>query len=153
MWNKVPTKEARIWSPQPSKSSNIRLLRYLQMLYIKHNGTKFQISDECFPHQFLHPTNRSVTLFGKTQETPNDVRTKLQQWWAYSQWIRRWSTVSPLHQHMQHQSTIEKPLPLKLSPVIIFPHTADHTKKETQPHVHIGNSWNDFKNLLQKEWV
>ena len=66
---------------------------------------------------------------------------------------QRWYRSSPLHQHMQHQSTLEKPLLLKLSPVIIFPHTADHTKKETRPHMHIGNSWNGFKNLLHKEWV
>lgn len=69
--NKVPTKEAKSWSPQPSKSSNVRLLHTLQMRHIKHNGTKFQLSEECIPNQFLHPAKRSITLAGKAQETPN----------------------------------------------------------------------------------
>ena len=32
------------------------------IVHIKHNGTKFQMSNECLPTQFLQPNKRSMTF-------------------------------------------------------------------------------------------
>ena len=45
-----PLKEASRWSSELSTSSDVRLLRSLRIHYIKHNGTNFQMSEECFPN-------------------------------------------------------------------------------------------------------
>ena len=83
------------------------------MIHTTHCGTNIQISDECFPKQFLHPANGSNILLGKIQETSKDLKAKLHNWEGASKWINIWSTSSPLHRHVQHQSTIVKPLFLK----------------------------------------
>ena len=58
------------WAFDLFVSSNMHLFRSFHNNHIKHNGTKFQISDECFPNQILHPNKRSSTLLGNTQLIP-----------------------------------------------------------------------------------
>ena len=45
-----PLKEASNWSLELSMSSKACQLRSFQIHHIKHNGTKFQMLDECFPN-------------------------------------------------------------------------------------------------------
>ena len=103
--NKVPIKDSRIFSLKHSIFSKVRLLLSLQIYHINHNGVQFQISEECFPNQFPHPSKRSFTLSGITHATPKDLKTKFHNQWASPQWSKRWSIDSPSHLHMQHQST------------------------------------------------
>ena len=47
-------KEARSWYPILSIFANVHYLALAsQIIHIKYNGTKYQISDECFPIHFL----------------------------------------------------------------------------------------------------
>ena len=126
-------KEVSNWSMELSKSSNIRLLRSFHRHHNKHNGTKFQMLDECFPNQFHQPKRKLGTVLGRTHEIRKDLRTKLHNWWAFSQWSSKWSTVSLQRRHIMHQSTKSKPLSLKLSPVRILFQAIVQTKKETHP--------------------
>ena len=64
------------------------------------------------------------TVLGKTHEIPKDLRTKLHNQWAFSQWRSKWSIISPQRWHIIHQSTKSKPLSLKLSRKQSF-----HTRK------------------------
>ena len=41
---------------------------FLQIVHIKHNGTKFLIREECFPNPLHHPNKMSTTLSGKTRD-------------------------------------------------------------------------------------
>ena len=72
-----PNQTMGLWSPDLSSSTNIRLICSSQIIHLKHNKTKFQIFDKCFPNQSLHPNKRPITLSGNTQETLNDLKTKL----------------------------------------------------------------------------
>ena len=110
---------------------HVLLFHSLQRHHIKHKGAKFQMLNECFPSQFHQPKRVPATDLGKTQEIPKDLNTKLHNRLALPQWSKKWSTVSPLHRHMMHQSTKSIILPLKLSHIRILSHTAVHTKKET----------------------
>ena len=74
--NNVSTNETRSCPPKLSKSSNIQLLRSHQIIFIKHNIAKFQISNELFPNHFLHPNKRLITLSRKTQESRDPKRSK-----------------------------------------------------------------------------
>ena len=49
------------------------------MIHIIRSSAKFQMFDiwQYFPNQFLHPTKRSKTLYGKTQETLKDLKIEL----------------------------------------------------------------------------
>ena len=71
--NKELVDDANNWVLELSISSNIRRLR---SLYIKHNGTKFQMSTECFPGQFLHPNKRSTTFLSNTHWIPKDIKAR-----------------------------------------------------------------------------
>ena len=51
--------------------------RSLKVHHIKHNGTKFQMLEECFPNQFYQPKKVSAIVLGKTHEMPKDLKTKL----------------------------------------------------------------------------
>ena len=42
----------------------ILVLHSLHTYHIKHNGTIFQLSKECFPYQFPHSNKRDVTVIG-----------------------------------------------------------------------------------------
>ena len=72
-----PLKEASSWSLELSISSNVRQFHSLQIHHIKHDGTKFQMLDECFPNQFHRPKRVSAIDLGKTHEIPKDLETKL----------------------------------------------------------------------------
>ena len=55
--------------------------------------------DECFPNQFHQSKSRYGIVLGMTHETPKDVKIKLHNWWAFSQWSSKWSTISPQRWH------------------------------------------------------
>ena len=132
--NKDPLKEQSSWSLELSKSSKVRWLRSLQIHHRRHNGTKFQIFEECFPNQFHQPKSKSETVLGKTHKIPKDLKTNFHNQWAISQWSSKWSIVSPQQRHIIHRPTKSKPLSLKLSPVKILFQATLQTKKET----HLG---------------
>ena len=125
--NNELTKTPLSWSIELAWSWQIRLLCSLQIVYIKHKRSRFQTSNKCFPNQSLHLNKRSTTHW-----TPKECRIKLLNSDATLQCNRRWSIVSPTHQHMQHHLAIEYPLCIKLSQVRILHHVAIHTKKETR---------------------
>lgn len=47
------------------------------MIHIKHDGTKFQMFDECSLNQFLQPKNKAITVQGKIQWIPNNLKMTL----------------------------------------------------------------------------
>ena len=74
--NRELEKRASIWSSNLSKSSNVCQLRSFQIHHIKHNGTKFQMLDECFPNQFHQLKRKSDTVHEETHEIPKVRKTK-----------------------------------------------------------------------------
>ena len=116
-------------SPGSTESAKMQLFLFLQIIHITQCGTKVQIFEVCFPNQFLQVANKSITLLGNTQTTPNDQKAKLHNQDTSPQCNSRWSTLSPLHLQRQHQSIIVKPLLLKWLVVRIFPHAIIQTKK------------------------
>ena len=103
-----------------SRSSHVRRLHSRHNVHIKHNGTKFQIFEECFSSQLLHPNNISITLPSTTQKRPKDLKTKLHSTTAIGQCKRRCSAVSPLQRHKQHHPTSVYPHLIRLSQVRIL---------------------------------
>ena len=57
-----PLKKASSWPPDLSMSSKVRRLCSFHIHHIKHNKTKFQILDECFPNQFHLSKRTSDTV-------------------------------------------------------------------------------------------
>ena len=108
-------------------------LRSLQRHQIKQWGIIFQIKIElCLP---LFPNKlqkRSSTVWGITHWTPNIPNTRDQRSIATEQCRKRWSTLSPLRLHIQHQSWIMKPRFRKLSIVRTFPKVAVQDKNATR---------------------
>ena len=131
---RVPLKEACIWSPELSKSSKVLRFRSFQIHQRMHNGTKFQIWDECFPSQFHQPKSKSRIDLDIAQDKPKVINTKLHNRSAISQGRSKWSTVSPQWRHIMHQSTNSNLLNLKLSPVRILFQATHQIKKKT----HLG---------------
>ena len=129
---KESVKEASNWSSDLSKSSKVCRLCSFQIHHIKHNETKFQMLDECFPNQFHQPKRKSATDLERTHGIPKVLKTELHKRWAFPQWSNKWSNVSPQKRHMMHQSTKSKPLLRKLSPVRILSQATIQTKKETR---------------------
>ena len=74
--NRELEKRASIWSSNLSKSSNVHQLRSFQIHHIKHNGTKFQMLDECFPNQFHQLKRKFDTVHEGTHEIPKIRKTK-----------------------------------------------------------------------------
>ena len=72
---KVVTNRAMSLSPESTESSNMKLFLSLQRIHLAQ--CDIQIFEECFPNQFLQPANKLITLLGKTQKTPNDLRAKI----------------------------------------------------------------------------
>ena len=66
-----------------------------------------------------------------TSPTKSQTYTSLHSSWEKSWWSRRWSTVFPLHRHIQHQFAREKPFLMRLSTIRIHPHTATHIRNTT----------------------
>ena len=79
--NKVPMKDARSCSPWP-----LHILK-------------------CAPIPV--PPNTPIKHLKKHPGNPKRSKNKAPQLMATPQWIRRWLTNSPSHQHMQHQSAME----------------------------------------------
>ena len=102
---KVVAKDSTRWLSKLSRSSNVRRLRSLRNVHVKHNGPKFQTSVKCFPNQFLHPNKRPTTFLGTTQSIPKEPKTKFHSPTTIEQCSNRLSTVSPLHWHIQHHPT------------------------------------------------
>ena len=125
---RVEVKPSRIWLSDRDTFSKVCWLRSFQIVHIKQIGTMFQISEECRPNPFHQLNNKSTTFPGRTQYIPNVWNTQLQRTPATGQWIRRWSAVSPLQQHIQHQLAKVYPLLLRLSLVRILFHAAVQTK-------------------------
>ena len=96
-------KEASNWSSNLSKSSKVRQLHSFQIHHIKHNGTKFQMLDECFPNQFPQPKRKSATNLERTHKIPKVIKTKLHKRWTFPQCSIKWSTVSPQQQQISQQ--------------------------------------------------
>lgn len=80
-----------------SKFSQVCLLPSFHMIHIKHDGTRFQMSDECSLNQFLQPNNKAITVQGKTQWIPIILKMTLHILKAILQSSNKWSTVSALH--------------------------------------------------------
>ena len=93
--NRDQLKEVSNWFVELSKSSNICLLRSFRRHHNKHNETKFQMLEESFSNWFHQPKSKSGTVLGRTHEIQKDLKTKLHNQWAFSQWSSKWSTVSP----------------------------------------------------------
>ena len=87
--------------------------------------TKFQVS----PSWTCQPAQRCSTWLGITQHIPNKPNTIDHNSQAIEQWSKRWSTLSPLVLHKQHQSTMIRWRFLKLSIVKSFPKAAVQEKK------------------------
>ena len=116
-----------------SESSKTRELRSLQRHQTKQWGIIFQIMIElCLPLIPSQLQNRSFTVRGMTQWTPNKPKTRDQRSKATEQWRNRWSTLSPLLLHIQHHSWIMRPRFRRLSIVRTFPKVAVHDRKATR---------------------
>ena len=146
--NKDPLKEQSSWSLQLSKSSKVRWLRSLQIHHCRHNGTKFQNFEECFPNQFHQPKSKFETVLAKTHKIPKEWKKKFHNQWVISQWSSKWSTVSPQQQHIIHRSTKSKPLSLKLSPVKILSQATVQTKKETHLEPWLSNYLSKYYGVI-----
>ena len=72
--NKDLINNAVNWVTELSVSSKVQWFLSLHNLNIKRRGTKFQISDECLPTQFLQPNKRSMTFSGNTHRIPKDLK-------------------------------------------------------------------------------
>ena len=83
--------------------------------------------------------NRSSTHSTSPIEPQNTQKTKLYKACARSQWNNKWSTIAPLHLHIEHWSTSVIPFFMILSLVKIFTQAAVHTK-------------NAFMQLALKPW-
>ena len=128
---KDPMRSSMILPTECSWFSKIRPFRSRHMFHIIQWGIKFQILEDFRPHQLCQPAKKSLTVSGKTQETPYAQRTKFHNSLATLQWSNKWLTDSPLFLHMQHQPAITKPLLMRLSQVKIQPQAAVQTKKIT----------------------
>ena len=67
---RLEAKQSRSWQSVLDTSSNVRQLRSFQTIHIRHNWTRFQMSDECRPKPFHQLKSRSATFPESTQETP-----------------------------------------------------------------------------------
>ena len=105
--NSSLTKEPINWSIELALSSKILLLRSFHIVHIKHKGTKFHTPDICFPNRFRHLNNESTTFSPSTHWIPKNLKIKRHKWDTKLQCNRRWSTVSPADQHIQHHPAIE----------------------------------------------
>ena len=76
---------------------------------------------EILPNKFLHPNKRPTTLFSMTHWSPNIEKTKLHNSYGTSQCNNKLSTISPLCQHIQHQSTRKSPLFMRYCKLQSYP--------------------------------
>ena len=97
---------------------------------IDYLGTIFQIFENCFPKQFLYAKVKRQPPSASPLNLKHQ-KTSLHKAWANLQWSKRWSTVSPSHQHKQHQLTRDNSLLTRLLMVRILSQPIVHKKKDT----------------------
>ena len=107
-----------------------RSLRLSAPLAFTNTGeTAFQMTLlRCLLNLPFQLANKSTTLFGITQLTPNKERVSTQGSQAIERCNSKWSMDSPSCLHIQHQLT---PHCCKISTLRIFLKAADQTKKAT----------------------
>ena len=116
-----------------SESSKRRELRSAHLHQTKQCGIIFQTKRElCCPLCLSQVQNRSITVQGITQCTPNIPNTMDHSSIATEQCRNRWSTLSPLRLHIQHHSWIMRPRFRRLSIVRTFPKVTVQDKKATR---------------------
>ena len=113
-----------------SQSSKWRAFLSLQRHHITQCGTirqttKFRVS----PTWICQLVQNYSTWHGITQHIPNKPNTIDHNSQAREQCSKRWSTLSPLDLHKQHQSTMIRWRFLRLSIVKSFPKAAVQEKK------------------------
>ena len=74
--NKELVNDTINWVFEFSVSSNVQWLHSLHNVHIKHNVTKFQISNEYLPNQFRQPNKRSTTFLNNTHWIAKDLKAK-----------------------------------------------------------------------------
>ena len=109
------------WTTVFPLSSKERQFHSVQIIHIKQPGTKFQISELCFPSQCYQQNNKSATEPGMTQSIPNNWSIYVHKEWAIGQKSNRWSTNSALQQHMQQRFAKGRPRSIRFSKVRIWP--------------------------------
>ena len=114
-----------------SQSSKHRAFLSRHKHHIIQCGINLQISPAFCLGNPGQQYNKSVTLRGMTQNTPNMEKAKSQISCAIEQWRRRWSTDSPSRLHMPHQSRTKNRLLRRLSVIRILPRAAVQIKKFT----------------------
>ena len=80
------------WAKDFPVSSKEHRFRLVQIVHIKQPGTKFQISELCFPNQWYQQSNKSKIEPGMTQSIPNNRSIYIHKEWATGQKINGWST-------------------------------------------------------------
>ena len=112
-----------------------------QFHYNPHQTVQHHIPNiwAIFPEPVSPTNNRLAADPSMTQWIPNIWNTSPERAWAKSQWIKRWSTVSPFLQHIQHQFANGKPLLVRLSNVRILPKAAVNIKNTTLLGLQGGN--------------
>ena len=111
--------------------SKERRFRSVQIFHIKQPGTRFQISELCFPSQWYQQNNKPATEPGMTHSIPNNRSIWVHKEWAIGQRSNRWFTDSSLQQHIQQRFTKGRPRSIRLSKVRIWPWAAVHIKNAT----------------------
>ena len=91
----------------------------VQIVHIKQLGTKFQMSELCFPSQWYQQKNKTVTEPDMTQSIPNSQSIHIHKEWATGQEINKWSTDSSLQQYIQQQFAKVQPQSIRLSKIKI----------------------------------
>ncbi len=87
-----------------SQSSKVRVFLSHQRHHIKQCGMAFQISTCLWrPNLPCQHAYRSITRLGITQLIPNRLKTAAHNSLTTRQWRNKWSMVSPLALHIQHQ--------------------------------------------------
>ena len=71
----------------------------------------------------------SLTEEGKTQDTPNKVKSRYHNTLLLEQWKRRWFMFSSFSRHIKHLFANACPLFWTISKVKALPHVASHAKK------------------------
>ena len=116
-----------------SRPSKLLEFRSRQIHHIKQCGTNLQITIlRC--HLILQDqqSNKSTTLCGITQQTPNKQKIILHISKAIGQWRRRWSTDSPHLLHIKHHSRTTRCLFWRLSIIRILPKATVQEKNATR---------------------
>ncbi len=94
------TKVPRSWFAELHTSSKLKLFLSRQIAQIKQTRNRFPMSEECFPNQFLHPNNKSITWPRSTHWILKERKTKYHNTLTSWQCNNKWSTVSPYNTNL-----------------------------------------------------